>query len=310
MTFVMLCMPIFGQTTKPTNTSEVRGQVATGSYEWNALNFAGFYYDIDNDLGTERISTTVTAGTRIIEPNGVTYTTTIQENYFDFADWGFYNIIGFQGNKYFAGYIWGEDTNNSILFSESVDENSLADEQLEAILIDDDTEFVLTSDSSHRLKEDYELAIKSIDASTGMLYVELIKKGQIVDSKILSPSKTQSMMADQTYYYRKDVGNSKNLVTIAVHFKNAFHTSKQDMATIDGIWQISEAPIDLKVDTVYDKMTVTSVSIDTITMKNKDNAIILSMNKDISLMAGFNLRTAYAHELRYYIYSKKNCDCT
>jgi len=260
----------------------------------------------------EMITTTVTAGTKIIELNGLTYTTVSQKNDFDFANWGSYNMIGFLGNKYFAGYIWGEATDNSILFRESVDENSLADEQLEAILIDDDTEFVLTSNSSLKLKEDYELAIKSIDTNTGMLYVELIKGGQIVDSKILSPSKTQSTMADQTYYYRKDVGNSKNLVTIAVHFKNAFHTSKQDMATIDGIWQKSEAPVDLKVDTVYDKMTVTSVEgvAGTITMENKDNAIILSTNKDISLMAGFNLRTAYADELRYYIYSEENCDCT
>ena len=30
---------------------EIRGQVATGNSEWNAQNFAGFYYDIDDDTG-------------------------------------------------------------------------------------------------------------------------------------------------------------------------------------------------------------------------------------------------------------------
>ena len=31
---------------------EIRGQVATGNFEWNVQNFAGFYYDIDDNLGT------------------------------------------------------------------------------------------------------------------------------------------------------------------------------------------------------------------------------------------------------------------
>ena len=41
---------------------EIRGQVATGNFEWNAQNFAGFYYDIDDALGTEKITTTITEG--------------------------------------------------------------------------------------------------------------------------------------------------------------------------------------------------------------------------------------------------------
>ena len=41
---------------------EIRGGVATGNFEWTAQNFAGFYYDIDDDLGTEKITTTITEG--------------------------------------------------------------------------------------------------------------------------------------------------------------------------------------------------------------------------------------------------------
>ena len=108
--------------------------------EWTAQNFAGFYYDIDDNLGTEKIITTITEGNKLQEPNGVTYTTTVQKNDFDFADWGFYNVIGFQANKYFAGYVNDENVDDAdeILFKESTDENSLSDEQLEAILMDND----------------------------------------------------------------------------------------------------------------------------------------------------------------------------
>jgi hypothetical protein len=66
---------------------EIRGQVATDSFEWNAQNFAGFYYDIDDDLGTEMITTTITDGTKLQQPNGIAYTTTVQKNDFEYAYW-------------------------------------------------------------------------------------------------------------------------------------------------------------------------------------------------------------------------------
>ena len=92
---------------------EIRGEVATGDFEWNAQNFAGFYYDIDDDLGTETLTTTITETNKLQEPNGITYTTTVQKNDFDFEDWGFYNVIGFQANKYFAGYLNDEDVDDA-----------------------------------------------------------------------------------------------------------------------------------------------------------------------------------------------------
>ena len=41
-----------------------RRQVAqpAESFTWNPQNFAGFYYDIKNDIGTETLSTTLTEG--------------------------------------------------------------------------------------------------------------------------------------------------------------------------------------------------------------------------------------------------------
>jgi S-layer protein (TIGR01567 family) len=292
-------------------TYEVRGIVATGNFEWNAQNFAGFYYDIDDNLGTEKITTTLTDG-KLQEPNGVAYTTSVQKNDFDYADWGFYNIIGFQANRYFAGYVNDEnvDDANEVLFKESTDENSMSDEQLEAILKDDDTEMTVTSGTPLKLEEGYELAIKSIDIDGNKVYLELSKDGAVVDSKVISPSKDNPTMADKTYYYKKTVGDSKDLVTIGVHFKNAFRGADQNLATIDGIWQISDVPTEVKVDTEYDKMRISSVSADTITMDNKDNTVTLSKNKDITLMGDLMIKTSDQtvvddnNPLRYYLYKE------
>lgn len=314
VTFILITLLYFMGFSVADDSSglEIRGQIATGNFEWTAQNFAGFYYEIDNDLGTEKLTTSITEGSKLEEPSGVTYTTTVQKNDFEFWDWGFYNVIGFQAHKYFAGYLNDEnvDDDNEILFRQSTDENSLSDEQLEEILIDDDTQMTFTSGTPLRLGEGYELLIKSIDISTGMAYLELEKEGQVVDSKVVSPSKIYSTMADETYYYRKDVGESKDLVIIAVHFKNAFRGDGQNLVTIDGIWQISDVPTDVRADTEYDKMRISSVTADTITMDNKDNTVTLSRNKDIPLMGDVKIKTSGqdvidgANPLRYYIYKE------
>ena len=39
---------------------EIRGSVATGDSQWNPQNFAGFDYDIDRDVGSDTLTTTLT----------------------------------------------------------------------------------------------------------------------------------------------------------------------------------------------------------------------------------------------------------
>ena len=298
----------------PINAKEIRGQVATGDFLWNARNFGGFFYDIDKDLGAESIATYVVDG-KLEEPNGVSYTTTAQRNDFEFEEWGYYNVIGFLGKKYFAGYAEDEnlDYGSMILFRESTDENSLADEQLQTILIDSDNETIVTAGAPLKLAEGYVLAIKYID-SDGML-LELTKNGAVVDSKVLTPSIDAATMADKTYLYSRDAGEQKGLVIIAVHFKNALTIGNQTVATVNGIWQISETATGVKVDSEYGKMRIASISSDTITMDNKDNSITLGRNNDIPLLGDIKIKTAdqdYIDEenpLRYYICLDDRCPC-
>jgi hypothetical protein len=79
----------------------------------------------------------------------------------------------------------------------------------------------------------YELSIRAIEGSKA--YVELSKDGQVVDSKVIYPSKIGATEADKTYTY-----SLSGLVTIAVHFKDA----TQDYLALDSRWQISD-------DTLY-----------------------------------------------------------
>jgi S-layer protein (TIGR01567 family) len=249
------------------------------SFTWNPQNFAGFYYDLNQELGTETLKLSGA------NPYSFAYTTTAQNKHFEQALWGSYKVIGFGTEKCFAGYIQGNSEGSNIFYKESSDSNSLASGQLEKILKESTDETTLDTGMSMILEEGYELAIKSIDANG--VHLELKKDDHLVDSKILSPSKAGANEMDKTYWYRNpSVGVQKNLVTIGVHFKSA--QESQNEAVIDSIWQISDRPIKIEADTQYGAMTIKTVNANagTITMDNKDNLVVLSKNKDFALMPG------------------------
>jgi hypothetical protein len=108
------------------------------------------------------------------------------------------------------------------------------------------------------MEEGYELAIQSIDIDGNKVYLELHKDGEVVDSKVISPSKDGASMTDKTYYYKKDIGDSKDVVIIAAHFKNAFRGADTNLATVDGLWQLSDTPKDVSEGTEYDQLKIIS----------------------------------------------------
>jgi S-layer protein (TIGR01567 family) len=293
---------IYKNITQP-GTYEIRGSVATSDFSWNPQNFAGFYYDINKDLGMEILTITLTDDNNLSgdAPYGVTYTTTAQAKDYKYWGWGSYEVIGFLGKEYFAGYIYSDE--NSVMFSKSTDENSLSSEQLEEILVDDRTEIMLSKGESIKLKDGYILFFKGIN-SDGQIYLELQKDGKLVDKTFLAPSAYGATNFDKTYCYRKTVGSQKDLVTIAVRFRSTYKDEERALAVVDAIWQISDKPIDIRVGTQYGKMAITSVDAyaGNIVMDNKDNQITLTKKSDVELMPGIHIRTANNDTLRYYIY--------
>ncbi|MDW7731846.1 MAG: S-layer protein domain-containing protein, partial [Methanolobus sp.] len=60
-------------------TYEVRGSVATGAATWTPASFAGFFYDIDDDIGSEELAVLSISGTRTIPEGNLTYSTAIEQ---------------------------------------------------------------------------------------------------------------------------------------------------------------------------------------------------------------------------------------
>ena len=122
---------------------------------------------------------------------------------------------------------------------------SWSNKQLSKILIDNNTEMPINTSSPLKLKEGYELSIKSINGNETKAILELKKNGQSVDTEIVQPTIDNANVRDQTYYYKTTIGDTADIIQIAVHFKNIFHGYNKDSAIIDGIFQISDTPTTL-----------------------------------------------------------------
>lgn len=284
---------------------EIRSSVAVDSRTWTPQDFAGFYYDIKKDLGTETIQTTITDGNMLREPDGVIYQTTAQQKTFRFPDWGCYNIIGFNGKGYFAGYALDTSSEeySQLPWRMSIDENSLASEQLEEILIDDNSRKIVKKGESIKLDEGYELVLQGV-SEQGRVYLELRKNGTVVDESFIAPSVDGATMFDKTYYYRRDVGSQSGLVTVAVYFIGTYKDEDLAAAKIGGIWQISDTPISVASGTQFGRMRVSSIDgwYSSIAMDNKGNTIALDRDQNIELMPNLYIRTADNETFRYYLY--------
>ena len=291
-------------------------------------NFAGFNYDINHKICTESLSlrfsniapdksmATLSGQLDQIGMRGVTYTTRAFPKNFGFKAWGQYQAINFLSKTYIAAYD-GTQTLAMVSAGETVpflagksnNANLMASGQISEVLMDSSTVTTVTASTPLKLGEGYQLAVKSIDLKGNKVYLELSKNGHIVDSKAVLLPITNAQMADKTYYYKTDIGGTKGIVIVAVHFKDVLLGQE---ATIDGVFQISDTSASIKVGQQYDKMSIKRVDLPSleITLDNKDNQITLVKNKTLQLFDKVYLQTTNQividaqHPLKYCIVKK------
>lgn len=276
----------FAPIVQRTGTYTVRGTIIRPadydgkSFTWNPYNFEGFYYDIDDDIGTENLTARIT-GSSIAEDNLV-YETRPMSIKFKFEDWGRYDVIGFMADKYFAGY--NKDTKYTDSFS------VINEGQLRKVLIDSDTEQTIATGSVLSLEEGYELRIKQVDINGNKVYLSLAKDGKEVDSKVVTPSSATDRASN--YMYKTTIGSQTDIPIIVAHVQSVFRGTETDLATIDGLFQVSDNPESVEEGEVHDKMKVTSLSSDSITMTNRDAAISLGRNRIVTIMGNLQFQVA------------------
>lgn len=254
------------------------------TYIWNSFSFSGFYYDIDNNISTEQL--TIKDIKNTIDRGDVIYTTSPIEVDFEYSNFGKYQVIGFMASKYFAGY-----TENSSI-SNNEKKSIIGNGQLQKVLLDDDEKRTLTQGGTLTLEEGYVLQMKEVDigAGKGQIWLALLKDGSEIDNGVIA--------GGDTYIYSKKVGSVGELPIIAVHFDTVFRGKETNAAFVKGIFQISETITSIKNGDRYEKMEISGIGSDKITMDNRDS-IGLSRGNTIDLMGDLKIIVADSDTLRF-----------
>ncbi len=261
-----------------------RQGISSLDYTWTPLIFSGFFYDMDDKVGTENLTVHLTSETsRSIAEHNLKYDTNVQPVDFKFKDWGKYQVIGFMADKYFAGY------NNQTAFA---DEASVISEgQLRKVLLDSDDSQTIASGSVLPLQEGYELRIKEVDLNGNKVFLALAKDGKEIDSKVVTPSGEAKDRASN-YMYKVDMGSEKNVPMIIAHVQSVFTSTESNLATVDAVFQVSDSPESVEEGEVHGKMKVETLDSDGITMNNADSAISLSRGRVVDIMENLRLEVA------------------
>ncbi len=158
----------FKQITTP-GPVEVRGQVAsgTGAFTWDASNFAGFYYDLNDNVATESLKVSGISG-NVIPENGLVYSSTIKNVDYQSDDFnGTFPVLGFFAEQYVP--------------IKSNDASKLA-----KLVLDSDEKYTLKTGEKLDLGSGYALEAKQVDVDGAKVWLEFTKDGTYVDDQIIS----------------------------------------------------------------------------------------------------------------------------
>ena len=276
------------------NTVEVRSPVFSGSTLSAALpvnfdykEFAGFYYDIDDDVGSESIfiDSALVANPRTIQQDGLVYTTTIQQVDYAYNGWvanNQYPKMGFLAQEY-------------------VPVNDQPD-VLSKLLLDNDDKYTMRVGQSLDLGEGYALTPKQIDVDGKKVWLELSKDGTYLDDQVISVD--GSTIDNSTWNYEEDdVGGEDDVIIMRAHVKEVFQGQVDSLAVVEGLWLISNEPLKIEGDDTFDALEVKTIGVDSLILKNKDD-MTLTKNKDIKIAGNMFFKVADANELRYYPYAE------
>ncbi|MHC1756128.1 MAG: S-layer protein domain-containing protein [Methanosarcina sp.] len=267
---------------------ELRGTVYDGTSNttiWTPYNFEGFYYSIDEGIGTERLEIEQLDGREI--PSGkLVYTSEPQAVEFEHDEWGNFTVVGFMAKKYFAGYP------TDAVDGEIDDVSLLSDNILSEVLTDSDDKESFYSGDALVLEDGYSLNILEVNVNGDTVWVQLEKDGDVVDDEFVT--------SNDDYIYEGDLGEAEDIPIIIVHFGTVFAGQETSAVFTEGIFQISDEYIEINNGDTFDEMEITGVSADSgITMKNDDD-IGLDDDETIDVMDDVKFKTADSSTLRFY----------
>ncbi len=276
---------------------------------WTTQNFAGFYYDLKDNLGREELQilqTGLSASQRTIDENNMVYRTTaetkklkvVKEGFNDsinaavaaglervgdsFTSKGEYLIVGWQGERYVP-------VNNKIdKLSKLLFEHSIAANEKKT----------LAAGETWNMGDGWNLTANSIDAKSDPRQVSLTlsKDGVEKDKKIISQGRIYT-------YVEKNIADESDVPMLVTLVDSVFSGTTGDMAQFRFTWVISPKVIIIKNGDVFGVFKVTGINQTgrRLELKNEEVTVNLDQNAVVDLIGDIKFRLAdKADVLRLY----------
>jgi S-layer protein (TIGR01567 family) len=262
--FSVLCLATGAFAQDAVEAAYVRGHFSDGDGVWRAGDFGWFYYDPDEDRGSEELIVDVQG--RTVEKGHITYTSKTWTSEFEYMPWGSFQEIGILGKPYLAGYPDSQFTDRI---------SSLGKGELRRVLIDEDRTQTLSNNRTLALQRGYVLVAAEVSEKEGTTKFVLLKNGEIVYASVVG--------IGDTFVYKIN-----DLPVILVHLTDAIKSGMEGTAEVDGIFQISDAP-DLRLfeGALIGNMKLNSYSEENIEFQSN---ISISLNRDSEVPLTHNLK--------------------
>lgn len=271
---------------------------------WDALSFAGFFYNINYNLGTEKLSiNTSGSDNRTIVKNALVYSTSVQQKPLmvvnakhnnngasaaavgleGFGEGkmaqtsGYYSIIGWQGEPYVA--IKAKPNKLSRLLIEHSTSSS--------------EKRTLSVGETWNIGGGYSLTTKSIDAkaSPRQAWLILTKDGVKKDEKVVASGSIYT-------YVEKIFAGETDVPIFVTYIDSVFAGATTDMVQFRYTWLISSNITLINSGDRFDIFNVTKIDSKSIILKNENIMNLTAGN--IPIMDTFNISVANSSDLRYY----------
>ena len=274
---------------------EIRGEVAniTGTQDedlvWNAYNFAGFWYDLDDDLMTENL--VIWAGAlnnptddRTIDEGALVYTTHPVFHEYELHENENLTVES-DNNDGDTGY-WIEGW----MVEEYVAIGGRADKLCTPwVEFEDDDKKTLVTGEEWDLGGGFALTADQIDLEHDQVWFSLCKDGRELDNEVVSTNGTQQ---DRVYTYTADIGNEEEIPVFSCYVDAVFRGTESSVVQVMYVFLIDNDVMQIKTSDTYGIMEVVTASKSEVNLINNEDALDLDTDTTEHIMGDMYFITA------------------
>jgi len=293
---------------------EIRGNVVNlngaqpADYAWNAYNFAGFWYDLNDNLMTEELR--LVAGTL-----DATYDRTIDEDRLSYRTSPVYQEYELCTNE---GLIVdsdhpGGDTGYWIegwIGARYVAIDGKAD-KLSKPLVEFDPHDIKTLNSGDiwDLGDGFVLKLMGINDAGDVATLQLFKNGAPLERSLKCIDTSTGIKQDRVYTYLKDVADEDNIPIFSCYVAAVFKEGSTSYVQLKYVFLIDDDVIKIETSDEYGVMEVMTASNSQIVLRNNEHSFDLDADTTEHIIGDMYFKTADdPYAIRFYPFAERTID--